>query len=241
MGLGRGSSGTDSSQSARISETRIADWARARGRHLEAEDFAQRLDGAQVEGELATIFRETPEFGRSIATRLADFHNEESQGPLTLIGAGGESVVFFDPQSQRVLKLLSPAGRARFGWLIGRDSANKFLLRPGNLSETLVRYWLAEKAFPTGLEIEAIGVDGSFLVLSQPFFVGSNPTQSELSAWMTARGWEATKPSTDLETLANLSWKKENLLATDVRPENVIVSEADGELYPFDLILSSLA
>lgn len=238
LGLGRGSLGANTPQQDRIRATRITDWARATGRCLEAEAFAQSLDGSQVESELAATFRETPEFGRSLALRLADYHEESSHGHLTLIGGGGEAVVFFDPENQRVLKLLSPAGRAHFGWLIDRDNNGQLSLRASTLPEALCRYWLAEQAFPTGLDIEAIGTDGSFLVLSQPFLLGTNPTENELAQWMGAHGWEKTAPPTNLETLANLTWQKQGYLATDVRPENVIRAEADGELYPFDFILA---
>ncbi len=38
-----------------------------------------------------------------------------------MIGGGGEAVVFFDEQNQSVIKLLSHAGKAKFGWEIGSD------------------------------------------------------------------------------------------------------------------------
>lgn len=241
LGLGRGSSRTDQAQSAFLGQTRIEDWARTCGRHLTPEAFGERLNGTQVESQLSEIFRETPEFGRSIAKRLADFHDESSDGPLTLIGAGGEAVVFFDTESQQVLKLLSPAGRAEFGWAIDRDASGKLILRPGGLVESLQRYALAEATFPTGLELEALGSSetGSFLILKQPFFLGTNPEPAALNHWMQGQGWQKIRPETELETLQELTWSKDDLLATDVRPENVIQSEADQQLYPFDLILAS--
>ncbi len=53
------------------------------------------FDTRQVEGQLDTIFRESPEFGRNLATRLALFLGENGCGPLSLIGDGGEAAVFF--------------------------------------------------------------------------------------------------------------------------------------------------
>ncbi|MBK1833664.1 hypothetical protein [Roseibacillus ishigakijimensis] len=172
-----------------------------------------------------------------MAERLVPFHDEQSQGAWSLIGAGGESVVFGDPTHQRVLKLLSPAGRARFGWVLDQDRDQQWGLRKGALAAALRRYHLAEQLFPSGLEIEAIGAGCSFLLLSQPFFVGSHPEPSQLAAEMQTRGWEPHRPSSQLSTLLNLSWKKGHQLATDVRPENVILAESDGKLYPFDFIV----
>ena len=89
----RGSTRTNPSQPPPLGDSRITQWARAAGRRLEAGDFAQSLDGGQVEAELSSIFRETPEFGRSLAHRLADFHQGNSHGDLTLIGGGGEAEI----------------------------------------------------------------------------------------------------------------------------------------------------
>ena len=107
QGDGGGNARTNSSQPRAGGDSRIAEWAGAAGRRFARKDFGGRLDGSQVEGELNRIFRETPEFGRSLALRLADFHDEESQGDLTMIGGGGEAVVFFDSEGQQVIKLLA--------------------------------------------------------------------------------------------------------------------------------------
>jgi hypothetical protein len=103
MGLSGGSAAADPQQPPSVSGSRIAQWSRACGRCLEKDAFAAQLAGAQVDTEIASIFRETPEFGRSIAERVADFHDIDSAGRLTLIGAGGEAVVFYDDANQRVL------------------------------------------------------------------------------------------------------------------------------------------
>lgn len=133
QGYSRGSSRTNPSQPPSLGDSRIAERARAAGRCLEASDFAQSLDGDQIEGELSSIFRETPEFGRSLAVRLADFHLSDSQGELTLIGGGGEAVVFGDPANQQVIKLLGGSGKAGFGWTIDIDPEGLWILRPGGL------------------------------------------------------------------------------------------------------------
>jgi len=237
QGHGRGNARTNSQQPPPFGHSRIAQWARAAGRCLEASDFAQSLDGGQVEGELRSIFRETPEFGRSLAVRLADFHQGSSLGDLALIGGGGEAVVFGDPANQQVIKLLGGAGKAGFGWTIDMDLEGLWILRPGGLAESLRRFALAEQHFPTGLDLHALGKDGSFLLLQQPFLVGGNPTTAQLDDWMQQHGWQRFVPPTRLDMLATLTWRLGDVIATDVRPENAILAESDGHIYPFDFIL----
>ena len=233
----RGSTRTNPSQPPPLGDSRITQWARAAGRCLEAGDFAQSLDGGQVEGELSSIFRETPEFGRSLAVRLADFHQGNSHGDLTLIGGGGEAVVFGDPANQQVIKLLGGAGKAGFGWTIDIDPEGLWILRPGGLAESLRRFALAEEHFPTGLDLHALATDGSFLLLQQPFIVGENPTSPQLADWMHQRGWQLFVPPTRHDMLATQTWHRGDVIATDVRPENAILAESDGQIYPFDFIL----
>ncbi len=36
---------------------------------------------------------------------------------------------------------------------------------------------------------------------------------------------------------ATVTWRREDVLATDVRPENAILAESDGQIYSFDFIL----
>ena len=237
QGHGRGGLGTNPTQSVALGDARITDWAGLAGRCLEANRFGQSLDGGQVEGELSTIFRETPEFGRSLALRLADFHQSDSHGDLTLIGGGGEAVVFFDSANQQVIKLLGGAGKAGFGWAIDRDPEGLWILRPGGLTESLIRYTLAEEHFPTGLDLHALGTDGAFLLLQQPFLVGENPTSAQLTEWMHQQGWQPHLPPTRLDMLATLTWRRGQIIATDVRPENAILAESDGRIYPFDFIM----
>jgi hypothetical protein len=240
QGDGRGSTRTNPSQPLPLSDSRIAQWARAAGGCIEASDFIQSLDGGQVEGELSSIFRETPEFGRSLAMRLADFHQTDSQGHLTLIGGGGEAVVFFDTAHQQVIKLLGGAGKAGFGWTIDTDPEGLWVLCPGRLAESLCRFALAEEHFPTGLDLHGLGSDASFLLLGQPFLVGENPSPAQLTDWMHRHDWRPYLPPTRHDMLSTLTWQRGEIIATDVRPENAILAEADGEIYPFDFILGRM-
>ncbi|MCB1094947.1 MAG: hypothetical protein KDN22_05140 [Verrucomicrobiae bacterium] len=96
----------------------------------------------------------------------------------------------------------------------------------------LARLALFEALFPTGLSAEAVAADGSFLLVRQPFIVGTHPTVEELDQWMRREGWEKIHPPSHGRTLNSLTWSKARWGATDVRPENVIRCEADGQLYP---------
>ena len=238
LGFLAGSAGADATQPPPGSDARIEEWARAAGRCVEEGTFGERLEGRQVESELSAIFRETPEFGRSLAERLADFHDSRSSGPLTLIGGGGEAVVFFDQERQEAVKLLGGAGRAGFGWHAGRDSEGRWTLRAGKVAESLMRFFVAERHFPTGLDLDSVGKDGQFLILKQPFFVGENPEDAALAAWMNERGWQRHSPPSELTMLRTQTWKKGLIVATDVRPENAILAEADGQIYSFDFIVA---
>ncbi len=241
LGFSGRDAGTNAPQSSAGSGTRVTQWARAAGRCAEKDQFAQRLNGQQVDRELGEIFRETPEFGRSLATRLADFHDSDTRGDLMLIGGGGEAVVFGDDSNQQVAKLLGTSGKAQFGWVLDADAEGRWLLRPGNLAEALTRYWLAEThAFPSRLGIDSIGANGDFVILTQPFLVGGNPTEDQLAAWMREQGWQRISPPTELEMLTQLTWQRANLVATDVRPENAIVAESDGDIYPFDFVVAAV-
>ncbi len=55
---------------------------------------------------------------------------------------------------------------------------------------------------------------------------------------MQREGWQPESPPTRLDMLATLTWRRGHVVATDVRPENAILAEVDGEIYPFDFILS---
>jgi len=201
-------------------------------------DFASRLDTRQVEGELDAIFRESPEFGRSLARRLVSFLEIPQSGPLSLIGAGGEAVVFFDPETQHVIKLCGPPARCGFGWLIRRSPDGRLTLAPGGVGGFLDRLAHFESLFASGISIDCIGEADAFLVFRQPFILGRHPTVSELAAHMRSQGWTPHREPCQGETLENLTWKNGFHLATDVRPENALVTESTGNIQPIDFIVA---
>lgn len=202
------------------------------------QDFCARLDSRQIESELDAIFRESPEFGRNLALRLEPFLEETAEGSLTLIGAGGEATVFFDPESQHVVKLSGPPARCDFGWIIRRNAKGVLSLSPGSLDEILDRLSLFEALFRSGIAIDCIGENDSFLVFRQPFIGGRHPTVGELEKHMRSLGWSPLNASCVGDTLEKLTWQKGQFLATDVRPENALVSEATGIIHPIDFIVA---
>lgn len=232
-----GSGRAGAAKSSAGGDSRIADWAASFERAGSPADFAARLDGAQVGAELLEIFRETPEFGRSLATRIDPFLDEKKRGVLKLFGGGGEAIVFFDEAGQLAVKLLAPPGRARFGWVLEGREDTGWAIRGGGLAEAVVRFAWFESLFGSGLELDQVGTAGDFLVLRQPFIEGCHPDEPSLSRWMTERGWSRWSPPTELDMIANLTWRRDEWIATDVRPENALLAEADGVIRAIDFIV----
>ncbi len=228
------------SQQAPGHVARCLAWAKASDRFHHSSQLAARLDGRQVSAELFEQFRASPEFGRSLTERVEPFHDNDSVGDLTLIDAGGEATVFFDPDQQRVIKLFAPPNEGKYGWVLDREPSGRWGIRGGSLVEALYRFAWFEACFGSGLELDTIGTEADFLTLSQPFFVGRRPCEDELEAWMKATGWEPWSPPTEQATVGQHTWRRGNYVATDVLPRNAIVTEADDRLRAIDFIVTEL-
>lgn len=222
-------------------DPRITQWAAASGQAGSPSDFASRLDGAQVRAELVEIFRERPEFGRSLATRIDPFLDESKRGTLLLIGGGGEAVIFGDRDQQQVIKLFAPPCKAAFGWVMERGANGRWGIRGGAMAEALLRFAWFEECFQSGLELDQIGAGGEFLALRQPFILGEHPDELRLHAWMHDHGWTPWAPPTDLAMIHRQTWRREDFIATDVRPENALVAESDQGIRPIDFIVARIA
>lgn len=61
-----------------------------------------------------------------------------------------------------------------------------------------------------------------------------------LHEWMAGQGWTPLSPPADLVILRDLTWRRGDLIATDVRPEKALVSGADGGLMAIDFILGKM-
>jgi hypothetical protein len=55
---------------------------------------------------------------------------------------------------------------------------------------------------------------------------------------MRSLGWSPHHEPCFGDTLEKLTWKKAPFLATDVRPENALVSEATETVHPIDFIVA---
>ena len=217
-------------------DTRVIEWAAASGQVRSPSGFATRLDGPQTGAEILNIFRETPEFGRSLAMRIEPFLDESSSGPLRLIGGGGEAVVWYEEARRAVIKLFAPPCKARFGWILEGDDAQGWSIRPGGLAEAVLRFSQFESLFGSGLELDEAGTGGEFLTLRQPFIAGHHPDTPSLHRWMKEQGWQRRPLPGELPMLADLTWQRGAWLVTDVRPENALVSEAGGGITAIDFI-----
>jgi hypothetical protein len=51
------------------------------------------------------------------------------------------------------------------------------------------------------------------------------------------QGWEPWSPPSDLAMIVNQTWRKDGWVATDVRPENALIAESDGQIRAIDFIL----
>ena len=235
-----GSAGAMPSQSSAGHLTRCLAWAEACGKLHAACQFSARLDGRQVSLELFEQFHATPELGRSLSARVDPYHDSESCGDLTLIDAGGEAVVFFDPDHQRVIKLFAPPNDGGFGYVLDQGSNGRWRIRGGSLIEALNRFAWFEACFVSGLELDSLGTRADFLTLSQPFYVGRRPSEDELEDWMTSNGWEPWSPPTDQSTVASCTWRRGEFAATDVLTRNAILCESDGRIRAIDFIVTRL-
>jgi len=236
-----GSAGAMPSQSSAGHLTRCLAWAEACGKLHAACQFSARLDGRQVSLELFEQFHATPELGRSLSARVDPYHDSESCGDLTLIDAGGEAVVFFDPDHQRVIKLFAPPNDGGFGYVLDQGSNGRWRIRGGSLIEALNRFAWFEACFVSGLELDSLGTRADFLTLSQPFFVGRRPCEDELEEWMKACGWEPWSPNTESAVVAQQTWRRGEFVATDVAPRNAIITEADNKLRAIDFVVTRLS
>ena len=161
-------------------------------------------------------------------------------GDLYLIDAGGEAVVFGDPEHQRVIKLFAPPNEGGFGYVLDQASNGRWQIRGGGLIEALKRFAWFEACFGSGLELDSIGSEADFLTVSQPFFVGRRPCEDELEEWMKACGWEPWSPTTDSAVVAKQSWRRGDFVVSDVAPRNAIITEADSKLRAIDFVVGRI-
>jgi len=92
----------------------------------------------------------------------------ETVGSLTLIGAGGEAAVFFDEDTQQVIKLSGHPARCNFGWVIRRSPEGILTLAPDNLDEILDRLSLFEALLSSGISTPSVSSSPETLAFESP-------------------------------------------------------------------------
>jgi hypothetical protein len=97
---------------------------------------------------------------------------------------------------------------------------------------------LTWREFGFACRYEDVIGDGIGLLLVQDFINGVALTIREIKAWMLAHGWESLATARDVNpTLCDYAWRRGDVYAFDANETNFIKSEADGQIYPIDLIV----
>jgi SPP1 gp7 family putative phage head morphogenesis protein len=192
-----------------------------------AEEFRSSLNGPQIEAAITDAFQRDPDIGRNLASRIDSMlgFEEAGKGNLRLLGAGGESIVFETPGSDRVTKAVFGAALGRYGFTVEDNE-----LAPATLDQFLERIRLFEGEFKSGIEVEALLDNGRAVIITQPRYDGLAPSPDELISFMEAAGW------TPIEE-GPLSWTKGDLVASDVKPANAI-KLADGTIQAIDFVMT---
>lgn len=116
----------------------------------------------------------------------------------------------------------------------------RITITPSSLEEFIQRIDLQNRLFGDSIRIEGVTQNGD-IVISQPAIVGAEATREEISAALTASGWQKVpEEKTSLQgILTDSAWfhPEEEVVIVDARPANVLRGE-DGAIYPIDLMLA---
>ena len=217
---------------------------------LSQRDFAKLLDGPAVDREIDRLSRKRGgwlDVAQILSRRINGTVDWEPLGPagarFSVIGSRGEAVLFDDRMDEsRIIKLRGREengyGTAGFGCILVRNERGMIEYGPGSMSQALERERLSWEVLGFGCELEAMIGDDAGMLLAQRFIAGTAPTEREIRAWMTAHGWEPLHMRRDVSvTLRDHAWQRDGIGAFDANETNFIRSDADGELYPIDLIV----
>jgi hypothetical protein len=217
---------------------------------LSQREFAQLVDGPAVDREIERLTKKRGgwlDVAQILSRRINGTVDWETLGPagsrFSVIGSRGEAVLFDDRlDSTQIIKLRGREengfGTAGFGCILVRNDRGMIEYGPGTIEQALERERLSWELFGFGSELENLIGDGVGMLLAQRFIVGTTPTDKEIHAWMTRHGWEPLRERRDVSvTLRNYAWQRGSSGAFDANDTNFLKSEADGELYPIDLIV----
>jgi hypothetical protein len=199
---------------------------------ISQRDFAQLLDGPAVDREIDRLTQKRGGW-LDVAQILSRRIN----------GSRGEAVLFDDRMDEsRIIKLRGREengyGTAGFGCILVRNQRGMIEYGPGSMAQALERERLSWEVLGFGCELEAIIGESAGMLLAQHFIAGTAPTEREIHAWMTSRGWEPLQMRRDVSvTLRDHAWQRDGIGAFDANETNFVRSETDGEVYPIDLIV----
>ena len=217
---------------------------------LSLQEFARKVNGPSLEREIdrqAEQGGENLDLARILSQRVnwtvdwEELGNESA--PWEVYASRGEAVIFYDTKADptRVIKLRGlekngfPGG---YGCILGFNEKGEVDLIPGTIPQVLEREELSEIHLGFSCQLEAILEDESGILLSQRFVVGEEPTLEEIADLMLSEGWQSAQKDRDLaiRTRRN-AWYREGILAVDANQTNLVRAEADGQVYPIDLII----
>ncbi len=217
---------------------------------LTPAQFAQQVDGPALDREISRLGAKGGAWvlaASVLSRRVNTTLDWEPLGPegarYRVVASRGEAVLFWDTHTKkRILKLRgleeNGFGSAGFGCILGRDVRGMIGYEPGTLEQAIEREELTWREFGFACRCEDVIGDGVGLLLAQDFVNGSAPTLREIHSYMQAHGWESLAAARDVKpTLRDHAWRRGDVYAFDANETNFIKSEADGLVYPIDLIV----
>jgi hypothetical protein len=217
---------------------------------LTPREFARLVDGPALDREIDRLTKKGGgwlQAAQILSRRVNGTADWENLGPAgarySVIGSRGEAVLFDDHEdASRIMKLRGREengyGTAGFGCILVRNERGMTDYGPGSIEQALERERLSWEHLGFGCIFEKVIGDVSGLLLAQAFISGSAPTENEIRAWMTQHGWESLAEARDVAvTLRQHAWRRGKIGAFDANETNFIKSDADGQLYPIDLIV----
>ncbi len=217
---------------------------------LTPAQFAQQVDGPALEQEISRLSAKGGGWVQAasvLSRRINGTLDWETLGPAgaryKIMGSRGEAVLFADRHDEsRILKLRgleeNGFGSAGFGCILGSDKRGMIGYQPGTMEQAIEREELTWRELGFSCRYEDVIGDGVGLLLAQDFINGSAPTIPEIHGYMKLHGWESLSSARDvLPTLHDHAWRRGDVHAFDANETNFIKSEADGKVYPIDLIV----
>jgi hypothetical protein len=217
---------------------------------LTQREFARLIDGPALDREIDRLTRKGGSWilaAQILSRRVNGTVDWAPLGPAgsrySILGSRGEAVLFWDNQiKDRIIKLRGREengfGTAGFGCILVRNERGMIEYGPGTIEEALERERLSWEHLGFSSRFDDLIGDDAGLLLVQDFIAGTAPTEKEIRAWMIERGWETLEDAREVAvSLRQHAWHRDGIGAFDANETNFVKSEADGEIYPVDLIV----